>query len=221
MKEYRPVHELLQLKAEQVRSGAEILLEKTRDWQVIKEFMNNRMGDIMLTPVQEKKLNRYKYIYDQLSSGRYTKNQVISQLMNEKIFGISMSQAYEDIRCCTELFSFVTAPKKQFELNIQLEIAKNAQAKCMEIFDFKSAAAFGKVIKDLVAMLPDEDDVPGQDFEGHTLEGVFDPRLLGGPAVDMMEVLKTINAKRKVPINLDLFEHLNFEETTNEKADPL
>ncbi len=179
------------------------------------------MGDITLSPVQERKLARYKFIYDQLGSGRYTKSQVISQLMNEKIWGVSMSQAYEDIRCCTELFTFVTAPKKQFELNLQLEIAKAAQAKCMEVFDFKAAAAFGKVIKDLVAMLPDEEDVPGQDFEGHTLEGVFDPRLLGGPAVDMIEVLKTINAKRKVPINLDLFEHLKFEETTNEETDPL
>lgn len=218
-KETHQVHELMKLKAEQVRNGAQILLDVTVDWQVIKEFLSNRHEEMELTAMQEEKLKRYKYVYDQLSSGRYTKAQVISQLMNEKIFGLSMSQAYEDIRCATEIFTYVTPPKKQFELNNRYEVSKAAHAKCMEIHDFKNAAAYEKIIQGYIDMMPEEEEQPGWDFEGHKLEGVFDPALLGGPKVDMAEVLKLINSKRKVAINVDMFEHLNSEDVS--KEDPL
>ena len=218
-RENEKVHELLQQKAEQVRSGAQILIDKTRDWQLIKEFMSNRHSEIMLTADQEKKLARYKFIYDQQSSGKYTKANILSQL--EKLFSISMQQAYEDIRCSNELFTSIMHFNKEFELNNEIEIAKNARAKCLEIFDFKSAAAFGKLIRELIALKPDEEDHPGLDFEGHTLLAVFDPELLGAPKINMMEVLKAINEKRKVPIKTDMFEHLSFEESTNGKTDTL
>lgn len=215
------VHELLQLKTEQVRYGSNILAEKTRDWQLIKEFMSNRLGEIVLTPDQAKKLQRYKFIYDQLSSGKYSKSQIVNQLTKDELFGVSIQQAYEDIRCSNELFSAVINFDKQFELNNEIEIAKNARAKCLEVCDFKNAAAFAKVIKELISLKPDEEDHAGDDFEGHQVEAVFDPRLLGAPEIDMKEVLATLNAKRKVAIKIDMFDHLDFEEKINEEETAL
>ena len=164
-------------------------------------------------------MERYVYINAQLSGGKYSKAQVISQLMNEKIFGVSMAQAYEDLRCTAELFTSAININKQYEINLLLEIAKMAQAKCHEIFDFKGGAMYARVIKDLIAMLPDEELHPGEDFEGHEIEAVFNPLLLGAPAVDMKEVLKAINEKRKVKIKIDMFD--DIEIVKDEKADPL
>lgn len=218
-RENEKAHQLLIRKAEQVRNASEILLEKTRDWQVIKQFMSSRLSEIKLTDEQERKMERYVYINAQLSGGKYSKAQVISQLMNEKIFGVSMAQAYEDLRCTAELFTSAININKQYEINLLLEIAKMAQAKCHEIFDFKGGAMYARVIKDLIAMLPDEELHPGEDFEGHEIEAVFNPLLLGAPAVDMKEVLKAINEKRKVKINIDMFD--DIEIVKDEKADPL
>ena len=215
MRKNEKVDQLMMIKAEQVRSAAEILLEKTVDWQVIREFMSNRHNEIVLSDEQERKLTRYKFIYDQLSGGKYSKSQIIGQLMNEKLYGVSISQAYEDIRCSGELFTSVIHFNKQFELNNEIEIAKAARAKCLEVFDFKNAAAFAKVIKDLIAIQPDEEDTPGKDFEGHTVEAVFDPQLLGAPDIDMKEVLAALNAKRKVAIKIDMFDNIEFEENDN------
>jgi hypothetical protein len=84
--------------------------------------------------------------------------------------------------------------------------------KAMAAFDFKAAAAFQRNIIELQKLIPDKEETLGEFFEGHTIEAVFDPRLLGAPAVDMKEVLKALNAKRKTPIKIDMFEEL---ETVN------
>mgnify|MGYP001562103256 CR=1 FL=1 len=47
-RENEKAHQLLIRKAEQVRNASEILLEKTRDWQVIKQFMSSRLSEINL-----------------------------------------------------------------------------------------------------------------------------------------------------------------------------
>lgn len=204
------VHELLIRKAERIRSGAEVLVEKTRDWQVIKEFMCNRHEEIELTPQQQKKLDTYQFINNQLSSGRYTLNEVATQV--NRLYKVSLPVAYEYIRHSKELFSAVIFIDKQFEIKNEIEIAKQARQKCMEVFDFKAAQAFGKLIKDLLALLPDEENHPGEDFEGHTIEAVFNPALLGAPAVDMKKVLAALNEKRAVKINIDMFPELDTEE---------
>ena len=59
--------------------------------------------------------------------------------------------------------------------------------------------------------LPDEEENPAELFEGHQIEAVFDPTLLGAPAVDMKEVLKAINEKRDKKIQIDMFEELSYE----------
>lgn len=218
MRENEKVTSLLIKKAEQVRTGAALLVTKTRDWQVIKQYLSNRLNEIELTYDQQNKLTRYQFIYNQLVGGKYTKPEVAN--MVKKLYNVSLSQVYEDINHSQEIFSAVININKQFELQLELESARAMKRKCIEVNDIQTAARVQKNIIQLIALLPDEENSPGEDFEGHTIEAVFDPELLGGVDVDMEEVLKAINAKRKTPIKMDMFLHLKtekFEELTTDQ----
>lgn len=203
-------------KAEGIQKATDALLETTRDWQTIKAYLNNRLGEAFeLTAEQQKKLTRYKYIYDQLSSGKYTEQEVVSQLTNKSLYGVSLSQAYEDLRCSREIFTSIINVNKEFEIKLQLDINRNLQRKAEELGDFKAVAQFEKNRALLLKLLPDLDESPADMFEGHLFEAVFDPRLLGAPEVDMKEVLQVINEKRNKKIDIDLFEDIPFEDQTD------
>jgi hypothetical protein len=206
----RDVVKLLQDKADQVQRGAEILLAKTRDWQVIKAYINNRLEEITLTPEQQKKFDRYQYIYNQLVSGKYTEHDVIEQI--KTIHKVGITQAYEDVRCTRELFCSVVNINKRFEQKMELESARNLKRKCEELQDYRSAAAIQKNIVQLLRDIPDEEENPGELFEGHTYELTFNPTLLGAPAIDMKEVLRVVNEKRHKKINIDMFDEIPFVE---------
>jgi hypothetical protein len=201
----------LMTRADQISRSTEILVAKTRDWQLIKQNISNRLDDIELTKEQEEKKKRYQYIYNQLASARYSESEVVTQVM--KFFGVKSSQAYEDLTCTREIFGTLFNIDKRFELKVELEAARSARRKAEELCDFKAAAMYSKVIKDILKEVEDESENPAELFEGHEIEAVFDPRLLGAPEVDMKKLLQAINEKRKVKINADLFEEISFEET--------
>ncbi len=212
MRKNEPVSNILIKRAEQVRSAAEILIAKTNDWQIIKQFLCNRLAEVELTEIQQKKLERYQFIYNQLVSCKYTDQDVLNMLI--KTYKIKVGQAYEDMNCARELFTAVININKRFELQIELQSAKDMKRKCGEIGDFKTAGAIQKNMVAIIAMLPDEQDNPAELFEGHDIQAVFNPKLLGAPDINMNEVLAVINAKRKVVIKTDLFENIPYEETT-------
>ncbi len=200
------LNDLLLTKAQQVRNAAEILIDKTRDWQVIKQYMCNRVKEIKLTATQEKKKERYQYIYNQLVSGKYSDHEVITQVM--KFFSIEQSQAYEDMNCSKEIYNSVININKIFELKLELQLARDYKRKCIEVGDFKSAAIFQKNIVEICKLLPYIEENPGELFEGHVIEAVFDPSLLGAPAIskkDMEDLLKRINEKRNKKIDFQKF----------------
>lgn len=203
------VNDSLQRRAEEVNAQAEFIMAKTRDWQVIKKYMSNRANDLVLTNEQQKKLDRYQFIYNELVSGKSTDQQVVMQVKN--FFKVSQSQAYEDMNASKEVFSSVVSLNRLFEINLALQLNKKYMAKAEELGDMKALAAFEKNRKDLLKLLPEVDD-RAEFFEGHIYEMVFDPKLLGAPKVDMKELLTAINAKRAKPINLDMFEELDNEE---------
>lgn len=204
-------------KAEGVQKATEKILEITRDWQLIKAYLSNRLDEAFeLTPEQEKKLERYKYAYDQLSSGKYTEQEVVAQLTNKKLYGVSLSQAYEDLRCSKEIFSTLLSVNRTFEIKLQLDVNRNLMRKAEELGDLKAVAALEKNRAMLLKLLPEEDESPADLFEGHVFEAVFDPRLLGAPDIDMKEVLKLVNEKRGKKIDIDLFEDIPFENVTDE-----
>ena len=202
---------VLQRKAEQVRTGTEILMAQTVDWQVIKMYLSNKLSDLELTPTQQNKLERYQYIYNQLVSGKYTEQEVTGQV--KKLYNVATAQAYEDITSAKEIFSTLFHINKRFELKIELEAARDMRRKAMELSDIKAAAAVQKNIVLLLKDLPEEIENPGELFEGHTFEFTFNPALLGAPPVDMKELLSAINAKRRKKISIDMFDEIPFEET--------
>lgn len=204
----------LQRRAEEINAQAEFIMAKTHDWQVIKQYMSNRTNDLALTDEQQKKLERYQFIYNELVSGKSTDQQVVMQVKN--FFKVSQSQAYEDMNASKEVFSSVVSLNRLFEINLALQLNKKYMAKAEEMSDMKALAAFEKNRKDLLKLLAEANENPAEFFEGHTYEMVFDPKLLGAPKVDMKELLAAINAKRAKPINLDMFEELDNEEIVSD-----
>lgn len=205
----------LQLRADQVKKGAELLLDKTRDWQIIKQFLCNRLAETFLTSAQEEKLKRYQYIYNQLVSGKYTETEVISQLTNPMLYNISITQAYEDLNATKEIFPSFINLNKRFELMIQLQVNRDMLRKASEIGDLKAFAALEKNRSAMLAQIEDAEDSAADLFEGHVLEAVFDPSLLGVPRIakeDMKDLLNEINEKRKVKIKTDFIEDIPHED---------
>ena len=208
------VKNAMEKRSEEVNRQAEFIMAKTRDWQVIKQYMSNRVADIELTAEQQKKMERYQFIYNEIVGGKSTDQQVANQIKN--FYKISISQAYEDVNATKEIFSTVISINRQFELNLALQLNTKYKAKAEEMGDLKALAMFEKNRKDLIKLLPEADDMPGDLFEGHVNELMFDPSLLGAPVnitmKDMIELAATINAKRNKKINLDLFEELDHED---------
>ena len=208
------VLELLKKRADQVRSATEIIVQHTSDWQKIKQFINNRLGDISLTENQSKKYKRYQYMYNQLVSGKYTENEVINQV--SKVFEISVEMAYHDLKCAQELFNYTLRIDKSFELKMELEAARKMRIKCEEIGDFRTAAAVQKNIIAILHEIEDDPDSQAELFEGINIEPVFNPALLGVPEISkeqMKDLLSSINAKRNKKLSLSIIEDLDFEET--------
>lgn len=215
------VSDKLMKRVQEVMRSTELMLEKTKDWQMIKAYLSNRLyTDDYLTYQQKKKLERYQHIYNQLVSGKYTEHEVVNMTM--KRYQIKQQQAHEDLSCSKEIFNTVVNINRQFEINLQLQINRSLQRKAEEIGDLKAAAAFEKNRALLLKLLPEQEESPADMFEGHEIEVVFDPKLLGAPDVDMKEILELINQKRKVKIDLDkVVTDIPFEELPNEEKNPL
>lgn len=205
---------ILKNKAEQISRAAEIIMAVTRDWQVIREYLNNRLSEWELTEVQKEKKERYQYIYNQKVSGRYTNVEIVSQV--QRLYKVETSQAYEDMKCADELFTSIINVDKQLELKLKLEINKSYQRKCMETGDMKTLAKIEKNGIEIAKLLEDMDDDRGELFEGHVFEMTFDPSLLGEQAKiskkDMLDLMNKINEKRSKKIRTDMFEELEFTE---------
>jgi hypothetical protein len=188
-------------KTNAIIQGATILASKTSDWQTIKQFLSNRVNNIQLTATQKKKLERYQFTYNQLSSGKFVEKEVVEQLST--IYGVDKSTAYEDLSDAKELFGFLFSINKLFEIKVQLDLNRIMQQKAKDVNDFRGFAALEKNRTELLKLIPEIEDTPGEHFTPHINEIVFDPSLIGAPEVNMNELLKMINERRGVTINLD------------------
>lgn len=200
-------------RSRQILNGAAAIVAMTNDWQTIREFLCNRLEEDLLTDMQKKKLERYQFMYSQTMKGKYSKQEVIS--MCTRFYDISQRQAYEDYNCMSEIFSTVMHINKQFEIKMQVESVKLSMAKATEMCDFKSAEIARKNLIALLALLPEEDTSPGELFQGHIIEAVYDPRLINGYEVDWKVLAKAINDKRKVKIDFSKFEDAEVVNDSN------
>lgn len=188
-------------KVEAITAGAALLAEKTNDWQIIKEYLSNRSSNIALTPMQQKKLERYQFVYNQLSSGKFLEKEVVTQITRE--FNVSQEIAYEDLADAKELYGFLFSINKVFELKLQLDINRLLINKAKEANDLRAAAAFEKNRIEMLKLVPELVDTPGQYFESHINEIMFDPGLIGAPDIDIRQVLIEINKRHGAAIDLD------------------
>ena len=209
---------VLKKTAEKILNSTDVLNARTRDWQTIKNFISNRVAEIKLTDTQQKKMERYQYIYNLSVSGKYTESDILSTLMKE--YKIERTQAYEDLSCSKEIFSSVININKQFELNVQLQVNRKFQMKAEAVGDLKALAAFEKNRIALLAIIEEQEENPADMFEGHQYEAVFNPALIGAAPIDINELMNVVNEKRKVKIKRELFEHLDFEDIPHENSDP-
>jgi hypothetical protein len=204
---------VLQNKASEISEAAEAVMAHTRDWQMIQNFMSNRLQEFQLTATQQMKMERYQFIYNAMVSGKYTDKEVLAQVKTN--FGVKQAQAYQDMAATQEIFSTVVNINKRFELSLMLQLNKNYQRRCLELNDMKSLAKFEKNRIDITKQLEDLEDDRGELFEGHTFEMTFDPTLLGAKPItknDLKELLNSINSRRQKKIKTDMFDELDYEE---------
>lgn len=196
---------------------SQVRTREAKDWKMIVEYMTNRDKDITLTKVQQDKLDQYQYMYNQFISCK-SQRVVIDNFM--KKYEVSERIALRNMLSMQELFGHCMKIDKAFELNVQLQIAKDLQRKCEAIQDFKSAAGFQKNATNILRLLKDEDLCPGENFEGITIECVFDPTLIGGDPItraDFDELVNEINKNRTKKINPKFYEALDFEMNDTKK----
>jgi len=74
-------------------------------------------------------MERYQFIYNQLVSGKYSDADVINQLTNKKFYGLSLRQAYDDMKAAKSLFSSFIKINKRYELHLALQLNPKRQIK--------------------------------------------------------------------------------------------
>lgn len=197
--------------SKQIANGTDLLVKKTSDYQTVKKYLTNRLANIKLTAEQQRQLDRYQFIYNQIMCGKYTESEVIKMTM--ELFGIEYRQACYDLKDTRDLFSTTLQINRLFELKVELESARRVRTKCEEIQDFKGAEMARKNIVAILSLLPQEEEAAGDLFEGHTIEPVFDPSLIGAPKISkeqVIDLLGQIAKKRGKEFNMNI-EDIPFE----------
>lgn len=182
------------------------MAEQTNDWMMIRDYMNNRLADMKLSANQQAKLRRYQFAYDQLSSGKYTESEVISQLQTH--FQVNESTARQDIRHSREIYTTTLAIDKHFEIKMQLDLLKIEQQKARDSGNLEAYAKLTKCITELLKMAPEpveQDDA----FKPHHNSFDFNPAILGIPAIDkteLKELLAVLKAKHNFTADTSFIE---------------
>lgn len=198
---------MLETQKEKWLRQATWMAEQTNDWMMIRDYMNNRLGEMRLSDQQKTKLRRYQFAYDQLSSGRYTELEVISQLQEH--FGVAEVTAISDLKCSKEIYSTTLAINKRFEIKMQIELLKIEQQKARDVGNLDASAKLAKCIAEFLKMVPDE--MPDKDdaFTPHQNALTFNPAILGIPAIDkteMNDLLKTLANKYNYKLDTSFIE---------------
>lgn len=195
--------DLLINRSKQIAAGAELIAAETNDWMMVQAYMTRRFADQELTTVQQDKLDRYQFIYNQLSCGKYTEQEVCE--MVQSIYKRKYGQALQDVRDTKELFASSVNINKLFELKTQLALNRQMMQQAIAANDFRAAANYDKNAGKLISMLPEAEDTAADDFKPHINVFTFDPSLLGLDPVsqeDIDDLVKDIQAQ--YPGKLDL-----------------
>ena len=182
-------------KQQAIVQGAELLAASVSDWQVIRDYLTNRVQGLQLTRMQEEKMKRYQFMYNQLASGKYMEREVVNMAM--KHFDIEQWQALDDMHHSKELYCTVFPINKLFELRVQLDLNRTMLQKCSDANDTKGYAALEKNRAKLIELIPEIEENAADNFKPHTWIIRFDPTLIGAKPVDMKAILDYIKQRHK------------------------
>lgn len=180
------VKQALELTKNQIALSAEIAAEEINDWQVIQNYITNRIATITLTEKQQEKLRRYEFAYNQFVSGKYMQHEVVEML--QETFGISYPQALRDVKDSREIFTTSINVNKLFEIKIQLEINRLMLKKAEEMNDLKAYAQLEKNRQKFIAMLPDDESSLADEFIPRQNILEYNPELIGVKIQDINEI---------------------------------
>jgi len=193
-------------KMEQITAGANLLWSYKNNCDDVEKYVAKRISEISFSEEQQAKIDRCGFIINQAYGGKYSKGELIN--MVQKMYKVSKRQALYDFKSAKQIYLSVACINKQFEIEMQLLSAKQLQQECVNKQDMETALLVQNNITSLLKMIPIESEQPGEEFESNSIEVSFNPELLGGPKIDMNEVLAVVNAKRNKKITIDMFENL-------------
>lgn len=171
---------------------ADYVSQGIEDWQTIQDFISNRVENITLNKRQKLKLERYEFAYGQLMSAKYTEAEVVTMLVDK--FSVKRSTAVMDIQNTQEIFTITLGINKRFEIKIMLERLKIQLAKAAASAKLAEYAMLQRCYLDYLKLLPDENpNDAAAFFTPHINHIVFNPELLGYPAIDPDEWKKLIS----------------------------
>jgi hypothetical protein len=81
------------------------------------------------------------------------------------------------------LFSTVLPIDKLFELKVELESCRTLKRKCIAAGDIDTANKIEKNIITILNMVEQAEPAPTELFEGHIIEPMFNPSLIGAPEI--------------------------------------
>lgn len=205
----------LQENKDAIIARAEWMAEQTNDIETLKAYLKGRMDDIKLTERQEVKLKRWQFIYDQLSSGKYTEHEVRLQVMEK--FQVGQSISYQDMRNATDIMCTTLNLNKLFKIQVDIQLLDVMKEKARKTNQLDAYARLQKVQTELYKMLPDKEEVPADYFEARQNIIEFNPSLLGIapiPDAQMGELLSQLKREFNI-IDIDHEELENAARTNS------
>lgn len=208
---------ILALQQADIIRRAEWIAEQTNDLQLIKAYLSARLGEMVLNENQLLKLKRWQYIYDQMSTGKYTDADIRFQVI--KVFGLSDSAARADMRQAQDVFATTLSINKKFKIQLDIQLLDIQQQKCRDTNNMEAYSKLQRVKNELYKMLPDEEEeAPIDYFQPRTNQITFNPSLLGHKPIppdqmkDLIEELK--NEFNMTDIDYEMLEP-NTDDSTN------
>lgn len=175
----------LERKKNKLIAQTEYVSQSIEDWQTIRDYISNRVEDIVLNKRQRDKLQRYDYMYAQLMSRKYTEAEVISQV--EQRFNVKRSTAIQDLQSTREIYTVTIGINKRFEIKVQIEGLKIQLAKAAALGKLAEYSMLSRCLSDYYKQLPDEEVNQAELFTPHQNIMQFDPDKLGFPKIDAAE----------------------------------
>ncbi len=177
--------------------------EQLNDLQQVKKYMMRRIEEEELTPVQQKKMELYEFIYNQSIGGKWQEEELIDIIKAKAT--CSRPTAILLLNDTKELFTRVLSINKQWELKRQLAVNERLLQKAETANDFKALAMLEKNRIKILELVEDIEEQQ-EEFKGHTFIISADPSIIG---------MKPVNPKEMKGLLKQLKDKFKYEDPDN------